>query len=113
LTAQKERSSGASDKTIKTLTQMLNILLLLIPYLPLPQLREVLNILLEKHVLSHPDGSVQKLGYRVLGRAVVRAIEKGADQDQLVEKVLKEVGSSTDIASGAIKVFYVSVTFAI
>ncbi|PVF95410.1 NUC173-domain-containing protein [Serendipita vermifera] len=103
LTMQNNRASGTSDKSIKTLTQMLDILLLLVPYLPLPQLREVINIFLEKHTLIHPDGGVQKLGYRVLGRVVVRAIEKGEEQDELVEKVLKEVGDTTDIAAGAVK----------
>jgi hypothetical protein len=86
---------------------MLDILLLLIPFLPMAQLLEVVNLCLEKRVVGHPDGGIQKLGYRVLGRVVVRIAEEDGDDDRkhaVVEKILSEAGSGVEVTTGAVKV---------
>ncbi|KAG8802920.1 hypothetical protein FRC17_006313, partial [Serendipita sp. 399] len=96
-----------TQKMVKTTAQMLDILLLLIPYLPVPQLRESMSLCLEKGVLTHPDGTVQKLGYRILARSILRIVEMPElpedERSTAVEKVLKETGAETEVATGAIK----------
>jgi hypothetical protein len=73
-TGSKQSQMPKAQKELKVAHQMLDILLLLIPYLPMPQLLEVVNLCLEKRVVEHPDGGIQKLGYRALGRVVVRIV---------------------------------------
>lgn len=99
--------SKEQEKAVKTLTQMLDILLLLLPYLPAPQLREVAKLCLEKGVLTHPDGSVQKLGYRVLTRTIVRLLEiptvDEVEKQTMVVKILTDLETSNEVAAGAVK----------
>lgn len=87
---------------------MLDILLLLIPHLPAAQLRQVVSLFAEQNILDHSDGGVQKLGYRVLSR-VITSIAQNPDfppseRNEIVEKILKEVGECEDISAGATKV---------
>lgn len=85
---------------------MLDILLLLIPHLPLLQLDEVIKLSLEKKIFDHRDGSIQKLGYRVLGKVVTERALKGQGNEvgKVAEWVMTEVGTSEDIHIGAVKV---------
>lgn len=93
---------------------MLDILLLLIPYLPILQLDEVIKMILQRKVFEHQDGSIQKLGYRLLGRAVMERAERSLDGmgdtdganevGRMAEKVTADVGTSEDIHIGAVKV---------
>lgn len=88
---------------------MLDILLLLVPYLPILQLKEVVNLCLEKRVIEHPDSGVQKLGYRVIGRCAVRIAEQEGNDSQnhaIVERVLTEAGSGVDVSTAAVKVCF-------
>lgn len=100
-------ASPESQKAIATLNQMLDILLLLVPFLPAAQLRQVVALFLEQDILDHSDGGVQKLGYRVLSR-VIGIISKHQafslpEKNEIIEKVLAEVGNCEDISSGATK----------
>jgi hypothetical protein len=106
-TTSSKQSQMAKAQESKVAHQMLDILLLLIPFLPMAQLLEVVNLCLEKRVAEHPDGSIQKLGYRVLGRVVVRIAEEDEEEDRkhtVVEKVLSEAGSGVEVTTSAIKV---------
>lgn len=104
----KVTQGSAPPREIKMVNQMLDILLLLVPYLPTIQLKEVISLVLEKKVLGHPDSGVQKLGYRVLGRATVQLSENDEIHDGertvIVERVLTEAGSGIDVAPGSMKV---------
>ena len=88
---------------------MLEILLLLVPYLPTPQLREVSALCLEKGVLAHRDGSVQKVGYRVLTHVIVRLLEMPSvdetEKETIVINVLVDLETTNEVAAGAVKVF--------
>lgn len=102
------------SKEVKIVNQMLDIFHLLIPHLPVLQLDEVIKMILEKRVFEHKDGSIQKLGYRLLGRAVMERVERtldGADDTdhvaeigRMVEKITKDIGTSEDVHIGAVKV---------
>lgn len=87
---------------------MLDILLLLIPHLPAAQLREGVALFLERSILEHSDGGVQKLGYRVLNRLIVAMVQNSKfapeERNEIVEKVLTEAGNSGDVSAGAMKV---------
>jgi len=87
---------------------MLDILLLLVPYLPAAQLRQVVALFLEQDILDHSDGGVQKLGYRVLSRVIASMIQNPAfsisERNEIIEKLLTEVGNTEDISAGATKV---------
>lgn len=83
---------------------MLDILLLLIPYLPLAQLDEVLRLCIEKKLTEHTEGGVQKLGYRVIGRTVETRVKIAGENAEIVENILKEIGKGSSVASGSVKV---------
>jgi hypothetical protein len=106
-TSSKHSQIPKAQNESKVAHQMLDILLLLTPFLPMVQLLEVVNLCLEKRVIEHPDGAVQKLGYRVLGRVVVRIAEEDDNPDRkhaVVEKILSEAGSGVEVTTGATKV---------
>jgi ribosomal RNA-processing protein 12 len=54
----------------KTALQMLDILLVLAPYLPVVQKAEVVGVVVRGGVLDASDGVVQKVGMRLVGRLV-------------------------------------------
>ena len=54
----------------KTALQMLDILLVLAPYLPVAQKAEVVGVVVRGGVLDVSDGLVQKVGMRLVGRLV-------------------------------------------
>ena len=55
---------------VKTALQMLDILLVLAPYLPVVQKAEVVDVVVRGGVLDVSDGAVQKVGMRLVGRLV-------------------------------------------
>lgn len=62
---QKEKESKA-----KTGLQMLDILLVLTPYLPAVQKAEVIAVVVRGGILDASEGAVQKVGMRLVGRLV-------------------------------------------
>lgn len=58
------------DDKAKTALQMLDILLVLAPYLPIAQQAEVVGVVVHGGVLDASEGAVQKVGMRLVGRLV-------------------------------------------
>ena len=62
--------SPLKEGNAKTALQMLDILLVLAPYLPIAQQAEVVGVVVHGEVLDISEGVVQKVGMRLVGRLV-------------------------------------------
>ena len=67
---QSQPKEKEKEGKAKTALQMLDILLVLAPYLPVAQKAEVMGVVVRGGVLDVSDGLVQKVGMRLVGRLV-------------------------------------------
>jgi len=65
-----QSQSKEKEGKAKTALQMLDILLVLAPYLPAAQKAEVMGVVVRDEVLDASEGTVQKVGMRLIGRLV-------------------------------------------
>ena len=92
---------------------MLDLLLLLLPFLPSPPASQLFDQALTQWI-EISDAGVQKRSYRLLARCIESevVVKDGMNKSQMVEKVIKRITETTDkVAQGAQRVC-VAVMFA-
>lgn len=100
-------NANAATNTPPVSHTMLDLLLLLLPYLPSVPATQLFDQALTAQWIQNPDAGVQKRSYRLLTRCLDSGVlvKNGSDQGELVDKIVKRIGETSEkVAQGAQKV---------
>lgn len=103
----KPAPTNAATNTPPVSHTMLDLLLLLLPYLPSVPARQLFDQALTAQWMENSDPGVQKRSYRLLARCLDSGVlvKGGANKTELIDQVVKRIGETAEkVAQGAQKV---------
>lgn len=100
ITKNSKIPSPKGPDALNVLFMTQDLLVLILPYLPKAERQEAWNICSSGTVIGHPEGGVQKRGYRIL----MKSVEAGHITQALdVEDVIVKLTSSSDTVAAPAK----------